>query len=233
MDYVTLDDEPVRAGARADPQGFVASLGRSTVIDEVQRVPELLLAVKSRLDRDQNPGQFLLTGSANLRRIPAVADALPGRVDYLTLWPLTQGETNGRREHLLDRVFAGDRPIVTDAPIGRHEYAQLLLRGGFPEPQARDRLERQASWSEQSLSSWHFREGEQEVDVIVERPSGEIACCEVNASATVRQRDFAGLVHMRDQLAGRFTAGFVVYAGERTVPFGDRLWALPLRGLWS
>ena len=83
-DYVTLDSDPVRAAAQADPEGFVAALGRSTVIDEVQRAPDLLLAVKTRLDRDRRRGQFLLTGSANLRRIPAVADALPGRVDYLT-----------------------------------------------------------------------------------------------------------------------------------------------------
>jgi hypothetical protein len=60
-DYLTLDDDPVRFAARADPQGFVAALGRRTVIDEVQRAPELLLAVNSRLDRDRSPGQFLLT----------------------------------------------------------------------------------------------------------------------------------------------------------------------------
>jgi predicted AAA+ superfamily ATPase len=83
-DYVTLDSDPVRAAAQADPEGFVATLGRSTVIDELQRAPDLLLAVKARLDRDRRRGQFLLTGSASLRRIPAVADALPGRVDYLT-----------------------------------------------------------------------------------------------------------------------------------------------------
>ncbi len=77
MDYVTLDSDPVRAAAQADPEGFVAALGRSTVIDEVQRAPDLLLAVKARLDRDGRRGQFLLTGSANLRRIPTVADALP------------------------------------------------------------------------------------------------------------------------------------------------------------
>src|ERR1700730_10333767 len=98
-DYLSLDDEATRSLAAGDPQGFVAGLGRRTGIDEVQRAPGLLLAVKSRLDRDDTPGQFLLTGSANLRRIPRVADALPGRVDYLTLWPFTQGEVARRREH--------------------------------------------------------------------------------------------------------------------------------------
>jgi len=136
-DYLTLDDDPVRSAARADPQGFVAALGRRTVIDEVQRAPDLLLAVKSRLDRDRSPGQFLLTGSANLRRVPGVADALPGRLDYLTLWPLTQGEIAGRYEDVLQRAFDGDIPSIVDAPVGRHEYAEMLVAGGFPEARMR------------------------------------------------------------------------------------------------
>jgi predicted AAA+ superfamily ATPase len=363
-DYLTLDDDPVRSAARADPQGFVAALGRRTVIDEVQRAPDLLLAVKSRLDRDRSPGQFLLTGSANLRRVPGVADALPGRLDYLTLWPLTQGEIAGRYEDVLQRAFDGDIPSIVDAPVGRHEYAEMLVAGGFPEarmrsPAARMRfftsyvgsivdrdvadvarvqdptavgtllrlvaarsgalaryetlardaaldgktvkshldvlerlflvrirrpwhvnlgkrqvkapklymadsgllagmlgagagrvrdddglagalfetfvateLERQASWSPQPLTFWHYREGEREVDTIVEWPSGEIVGVEVKASATVRARDFTGLAHLRDRVGARLRAGLVVYAGQRTLPFGDRLWALPLPGLW-
>ncbi len=363
-DYLTLDDDPVRSAARADPQGFVAALGRRTVIDEVQRAPDLLLAVKSRLDRDRSPGQFLLTGSANLRRVPGVADALPGRLDYLTLWPLTQGEIAGRYEDVLQRAFDGDIPSIVDAPVGRHEYAEMLVAGGFPEarmrsPAARMRfftsyvgsivdrdvadvarvqdptavgtllrlvaarsgalaryetlardaaldgktvkshldvlerlflvrirrpwhvnlgkrqvkapklymadsgllagmlgagagrvrdddglagalfetfvateLERQASWSPQPLTFWHYREGEREVDTIVEWPSGEIVGVEVKASATVRARDFTGLAHLRDRVGARLRAGLVVYAGQRTLPFGNRLWALPLRGLW-
>jgi uncharacterized protein len=142
-DYLTLDDEPVRSLASGDPQGFVAGLGRRTVIDEVQRAPELLLAIKSRVDRDGTPGQFLLTGSANLRRIPTVADALPGRVDYLTLWPFTQGEINGRPENFLARLFDGEVPTIRDAPIGRGEYSKILLAGGFAEARVRGTAARQ------------------------------------------------------------------------------------------
>jgi predicted AAA+ superfamily ATPase len=72
-DYLSLDEEPVRIPALADPAGFIAARERAAVIDEVQRAPELLLAIKARVDRDPRPGQFLLTGSANLRRIPASA----------------------------------------------------------------------------------------------------------------------------------------------------------------
>jgi predicted AAA+ superfamily ATPase len=107
------------------------------VIDEVQRAPELLLAIKSGVDRDTVPGQFLITGSANLRRIPTVSDALPGRVDYLTLWPLTQGELAGRREQFLTGLFAGEPSAIDNAPVGRHEYAEMMLTGGFPEARER------------------------------------------------------------------------------------------------
>ncbi|HEY3830457.1 MAG TPA: AAA family ATPase [Solirubrobacteraceae bacterium] len=136
-DYLTLDDAPTRALAAGDPAGFVSGLGRRTIIDEIQRTPELLLAIKSRVDRDGAPGQFLLTGSANLRRIPTVADALPGRADYLTLWPLTQGEVEGRPEDFLGRLFDREIPAIRDAPVGRREYAERLLAGGFPEARAR------------------------------------------------------------------------------------------------
>lgn len=364
-EYLTLDDEPVRSLALGDPMGFVAGLGRRTVIDEVQRAPDLLLAIKSRVDRDTSPGQFLLTGSANLRRIPAVGDALPGRIDYLTLWPFTQGELGGRPEELLGRLFAGDVPRISGAPVGRREYLERLLAGGFPEARSRTgsarrrffdsyvasiverdvadasrvrdpttvgtvlrlvaarsgglarydslardagidgktakahvdvlerlflvrvrrawhtnlgqrqvkapklyvtdpgllaaligaderraakdggfagalletfvatELERQASWSPEPLSFWHYRNGEREVDVVIERPSGEVVGIEVKTGATVHPRDFSGLLHMRERLGERLAAGLVLYAGERTLPFGERLWAVPLCALWE
>jgi predicted AAA+ superfamily ATPase len=366
-EYLSLDDEPVRALALADPAGFVAARERPVVIDEVQRAPELLLAIKSRVDRHTARGQFLLTGSANLRRIPTVSDALPGRVDYLTLWPLTQGEIAGRREQLLPRLLDGHAPPpLTGAPVGRHHYAKMLLAGGFPEARMRppgalrtrffssyvdsivDRdvpdtshvrdpatvgtllrllaarsgslarydalardvgidgktakshvevlerlflvrvrrpwhvnlgerqvkapklylsdtglmasligadehrirdddglagalfetfvvteLERQASWLPEPLSFWHYRDGEREVDVVIERPSGEIAGIEVKASATVRPRDFNGLRHLRTHLGPRLRAGIILYAGAHTLPFGERLWAVPLQALWG
>lgn len=136
-DYLTLDDEDVRSLALGDPRGFVAGLGRRTVIDEIQRAPDLLLAIKARVDLDDAPGQFLITGSANLRRIPTIGDALPGRVDYLTLWPFTQGEIARRREAFLEWLFYGAAPAVRNAPVGRDAYAELLLAGGFPEARRR------------------------------------------------------------------------------------------------
>lgn len=92
---INLDDQPTVEAARADPVGFIADIDGPVAIDEIQRVPELLLAIKRRLDTDNTRGQFLLTGSANLLSLPTVSDALPGRVEYLTLWPLSQGEMLG------------------------------------------------------------------------------------------------------------------------------------------
>ncbi len=83
------------------------------------------------------------------------------------------------------------------------------------------------------MTFWHYREDNREVDVIVERPSGEIAGIEVKASATLRAQDFAGLRHLRERVGGRMVAGVVLYAGAQTLPFGPNMWAVPLQALWS
>jgi predicted AAA+ superfamily ATPase len=135
--YLTLDDEATRRSALDDPTGFIAGISGSAVIDEVQRAPDLMLAIKERLDTSNERGQFLLTGSANLLALPSIADALPGRVDYIHLWPFSQGELSGRRESFIDRLLAGETPRVMDAPAGRGAYAERIVAGGFPEAQHR------------------------------------------------------------------------------------------------
>ena len=112
------------------------------------------------------------------------------------------------------------------------ERDNLGVAGALFETFVATELERQASWSVAPVTFWHYREQEREVDIIVERPSGELVGIEVKASATVRERDFQGLKHMRGQLGSRLRAGVVVYVGQRTLPFGERLFAVPLEGLW-
>ena len=73
--FLTLDDELTRLAAKEDPEGLIRSLDY-VVIDEIQRVPELLLAIKKSVDKDRRPGRFLLTGSANIMTLPTVADSL-------------------------------------------------------------------------------------------------------------------------------------------------------------
>ena len=131
--YVTLDDRATLELAREDPTAFVATDER-LAIDEVQRAPDLLLAIKQVVDLDPTPGRFLITGSANVMTHPRIADALPGRVDYMTLWPFSQAELSERTPNFLEKAFAGTEPSVErPMPIGREGYAELLVQGGFPE----------------------------------------------------------------------------------------------------
>jgi predicted AAA+ superfamily ATPase len=363
---VTLDDAADRAAAVEDPTGFVASLRTPAAIDEVQRAPDLLLAIKARLDRDDARGQFLLTGSANILALPAVKDALPGRVDYMTLWPLAAAEIEGSEGNFVDSLLRAEPPDLAGAPLGRQAYAERIARGGYPEAQGRGpralrsffssylssiierdigdvanlrapeslerllaviaarsgglvsfqgmgrdlgldkntvsthtrvlenlflvrvlkpwnvnlgarqikspklyvadsglltfllkanarRIEtdaaiagatfesfatmellRLASLSASEPSLYHYRDkAGHEVDVVIEADSGDVAGVEVKSGASVTGDSFAGLRRLRDKLGTRFKFGAVLYAGERTLPFGDRLAAVPISALWS
>jgi hypothetical protein len=130
--YVSLDDRGARELARADPAGFVGGGGR-LAIDEVQRAPDLLLAIKRVVDSDNTRGRFLLTGSANILTLPQIADALPGRVAYFTLWPFSKRELAGPPGAFLENSFAGRAPGVNGVATGRPGYADVVVRGGFPE----------------------------------------------------------------------------------------------------
>jgi len=103
------------------------------VIDEVQRAPGLLMAIKRVVDANRTRGQFLMTGSANILSLPQIADALPGRVDYLTLWPFSQAELVGMDSSFVERAFSGVPRSMQGAPIGRAAYAERVVKGGFPE----------------------------------------------------------------------------------------------------
>lgn len=135
--YLTLDDDATRRAALEDPTGFIAGISGPAVIDEVQRAPDVMLAIKERLDTNNQRGQFLLAGSANILTLPTIADALPGRVDYLRLWPFSQGELAGTRETFIDRVLTGQTPHIEDAPVGAGAYAAQIAKGGFPDVQDR------------------------------------------------------------------------------------------------
>lgn len=363
---LTLDDLATRTAAERDPTGFAADLATPVVIDEVQRVPDLLLAIKQRVDADTRPGQFLLTGSANLLTASTIADALTGRAEYYRMWPFTQGELRGVREPFIEMMFENEQPRLTGAPIGSKHIIPTLLSGGYPEAQARsgrrrlsffesyietilqrdlasvaqvhdranvrrllealatisgglmnygglsrdlgipastlrahtDLLEtlflirriapwqrnrlsrlvkapkvyvsdtgllahllrinesglqnddtalgalfetfvamellRQAEWQDEPVRLYHYRDRDgREVDTVLERHDGAVVGIEAKAAASVGSKDFRGLTHLRDALGDQFKAGAVIYTGANTVPFGDRLAAIPLEGLWT
>lgn len=141
--YLTLDDASVLAATRSDPQGFVAGLSGAVVLDEIQKAPDLLPAIKGSVDRDRRPGRFLLTGSANVLLLPRVSESLAGRMEVLTLHPLSQGERGGVREGFLDAALQGRRPSVgTAAP--EDDVVERVLAGGFPEAVGRAGARRRA-----------------------------------------------------------------------------------------
>ncbi len=114
-----LDRATTRHAALSDPVGFVA-YPELIVIDEIQRVPDLLLAIKAEVDEDPRPGRFLLTGSARVLGLRALPDTLPGRSETIELWPFSQGEVDGGPDGFVDAVFGrpGDRLRVRREPPG-------------------------------------------------------------------------------------------------------------------
>jgi hypothetical protein len=150
---LSLDDAATLAAAAADPAGFIAALDGPAVLDEVQKAPVLLPAIKLAVDRRREPGRFLLTGSADVLALPRISESLAGRMEVLTLWPLSQGELAGRREGFVEAVF-GRGGIALDAPgEARASLVQRALRGGFPEAVARRDPERRQAWFRSYVST--------------------------------------------------------------------------------
>lgn len=144
MPFLTLDDQTTLDTARSDPVGFVRGLDRAA-IDEIQRAPQLLLAIKRSVDTDKRPGRFLLTGSANLMTLPQVADSLAGRMEIADLLPLSQSEIRGKSCDFLDRVLQGKAPTVGERVTGP-ELVERVLCGGYPETLQRATEQRRQKW---------------------------------------------------------------------------------------
>ncbi|MBX3111272.1 MAG: ATP-binding protein [Fimbriimonadaceae bacterium] len=141
--YVTLDDDVALDLARTRPAAFVASHARGALIDEVQRAPGVFRALKSLVDKDRSPGKFLVTGSANLLLLPKLAESLAGRMETIDLWPLSQGEVEGRREGFVPWAFSDEPPEPIDPAV---DWRDRLNRGGFPEPAQREGAARREAW---------------------------------------------------------------------------------------
>lgn len=145
--YLTLDDATTLSAAQSDPAGLVRGLDQA-IIDEVQRAPDLLLAIKESVDRDPRPGRFLITGSANLMTLPRIADSLAGRMEIIRLLPLAQSEILEQpAPHFLESLFAGRAPEPGTLRIGA-DLVELVLAGGYPEAVARKSWTRRQDWYE-------------------------------------------------------------------------------------
>lgn len=160
-----LDDPSTRAAATADPVTFVRHDGLM-LIDEVQRAPDLWLAIKNLVDRDPRPGRFLLTGSARLLALRGLPDALPGRAETIELWPLSQGEIDGSPDGFVEAAFlAGDDLRVPASTLRRGDYLDRAARGGYPEAVRRDSTRRRARFFEGYLSDLIVRDVRQVADI--------------------------------------------------------------------
>lgn len=138
--------EDLRA-AEADPSGFV-DFDTLMVIDEIQRAPELFLSIKATVDADPRPGRFLITGSSQVLALRGLPDTLPGRTETIELWPLSQGEIDSTADSFVDAAFAHGPDLRHHSPLRRRDYAERIVRGGFPEAVRRQDPRRRARFFE-------------------------------------------------------------------------------------
>ncbi len=163
----TMDDDVTRAFARDDPVGFLRSAGdRRLVVDEIQRCPELILPLKAEVDQDRRPGRFILTGSANLLRVPDAQDSLAGRAMTIRLHPFAQAELAQRPSDWVTSVLAGIQPSAVSSE--RADIVDRVVKGGYPTAQGLNPRLR-AAW----LRDYTSR--------LVERDAADVAPAQVGA----------------------------------------------------
>lgn len=152
--YISLDENNYFHVAHDDPSGFIDSLPPEVTIDEVQRVPALLPAIKRAVDKDRRPGRFLLTGSANLLLLPKVSESLAGRMEVIQLHPLTESEKERMPGAFLRMLLDGSlKPEIPGINKGEGRYlSERLIAGGYPEPLTRS-PDRARQWHRQYLKS--------------------------------------------------------------------------------
>lgn len=163
----TLDREHDLSAALDDPSLFLETLGTPAVIDEIQRGGDpLVIAIKQRLDQSRSPGQYLLTGSTNFLTSPSLTESLAGRIDLITLWPLSMGERHDGPDDLIDRAFQDPSSLIKHqgATPSRSEYLEYICQGGYPEVQSLDKRFRRR-WFERYLETVLRREVETAADL--------------------------------------------------------------------
>jgi predicted AAA+ superfamily ATPase len=149
--YITLDDDTQLAAARADPAGFMRGVERA-IIDEIQRAPELLRAIKRSVDEDRRPGRFLLTGSANVLTLPQIAESLAGRMEVVNLLPLSRAEIRGTKPTFLEKAFLGKVAKPAETLVGT-DLVDAVLIGGYPEMLRREDAKRRQTWAREYVEA--------------------------------------------------------------------------------
>lgn len=137
--YVTLDESWALDLAHNRPEQLLQNTDKTLIIDEVQRAPNLFRAIKAAIDKDRKPGRFLLTGSSNLLLLPKLSDSLAGRMEVITLWPLSASEQMQTQPDLAESLLNPTNKIPD------------ITQTGYPEPLSRTTKQRQAKWFEAYL----------------------------------------------------------------------------------
>lgn len=143
--YLSFDDEAILTAARRDPVGFVAELPARTILDEVQRAPEIFPSLKASIDERRTAGRFILTGSANVLLMPRLAEALAGRMALLRLHPLSRCEVERRTPRFIEALFANRFRTGVAERLGAG-LVELVVAGGYPAALERRAAARRAAW---------------------------------------------------------------------------------------
>lgn len=128
-DYLTLDDPQILSLAKKDPLNFIRHAKNPLIIDEVQRCPDLLLAIKTVVDEKRISQQFILTGSVNVLRLDDLKDSLAGRMAIYTLWPLSQEEIVNNKSLFLENLLKGE---IEKKPLINIDLIKNMKNGGYP-----------------------------------------------------------------------------------------------------
>lgn len=156
--YLTLDDITVYSSAKEDPVSFISSLKKPVVIDEVQKLPELLPAIKQKVDQNRQNGDFLLTGSANVLALKNITDTLAGRMAIFELLPLSRKEVMKSDENVVDLIFGGNLSEKNLANIEEDEIIQQVINGGYPEITKIDSQRSRYIWFSSYISTYIERD---------------------------------------------------------------------------
>ena len=130
FEYVTLDDE--EDVAASDPNGFIKHDKKTMIIDEIQRVPKLILAIKKAVDTNNRYGQYIITGSADIQSLPSVKESLAGRAKKVRLRPFSYGEYLGLKPNFINRLK--NKNFIHNNGFDKRKIIELAFKGGFPEP---------------------------------------------------------------------------------------------------
>jgi len=147
--YISFDNDNQLEAAKADPIGFIQSLPGKTILDEIQRTPELFTAIKASVDQNRKPGRFILTGSANVLLLPQLADSLAGRMEIIHLRPLAYSEIAGKKPEFLKQLFNADfslTPNQSNYSRLSETLAELICNGGYPAAIVRNTPKRRSAW---------------------------------------------------------------------------------------